>query len=375
MFRLDPRVRHYAWGSDRELARLSGRPYPTQMPEAELWMGAHEGDPAGVLVDGEATTLDALIARRPLEMLGAATVERFGHRLPYLLKVLAPAHPLSLQAHPDEAQVHSAQHGTYGDDRPKPEALLTLSEYEMFAGSLPVDRVAARAETLGADSLVRAAHAAQDCADLLGSLLRLDADAQQRLAAEVVALCVEKRCAAPEFDAIARVAEQFPGDFGAVVLLTMRYHLLPAGHYVRVPAGVLHTSVRGLTVEVQANSDNVVRAGLTPKETNVRELLRIVDTHAPVTAHVLDDDIRVQTLPADTPWFQLHRVLPGEDPVELPAHGCPRIVLAIGESLTLRDGDEELLLEPAGSAFVPASAGPVVCSGPATAYVATTGPF
>ncbi|WP_460467205.1 mannose-6-phosphate isomerase, class I [Calidifontibacter terrae] len=373
MFRLDPRIRHYAWGSDRALAQLSARPFPTPQLEAELWMGAHEGDPAGVVVDGSVTTLDALIASNPQQMLGEAAVARFGHRLPYLLKVLAPARPLSLQAHPAEHHLASADPGTYGDDRPKPEALLTLSDYELFAGSLSLDQVAQRARALGVGALIDRVESATSCHELLGGLLGLPVGEQRTLCDTVVKACVERRTAAPEFDAIARVSAEFPGDFGVVVLLTMGYHHLPAGHYVRVPAGALHTSVRGLTVEVQANSDNVVRAGLTPKETNVAELLRIVDTEVPISAHPLNDFVRVQSLPADTAWFGLHRILPGDDPVDLPAPATPRIVLAIGGSLTLRSGDQSLTLGPACSAFVPACAPAVTCSGDATAYVATTG--
>ena len=157
----------------------------------------------------------------------------------------------------------------------------------MFAGSLRLDEVATRAAALDVARLSALIAAARDPRDLLATLLTLPATEQQELCASVVAACTERRSTAAEFDAIVRIAAEFPGDFGMVVLLTMGYHHLPAGHYVRVPAGVLHTSVCGLTVEVQANSDNVVRAGLTPKETNVAELLRIVEAAGLSPDHVI----------------------------------------------------------------------------------------
>ena len=98
--KLDNPIQHYAWGSKAALARLQGRP-PASEPEAELWMGAHPQAPSTVTVAGRRVTLDQV--ERPAEMLGPA-VERFGSRLPFLLKVLAVAEPLSIQAHPSLAQ-------------------------------------------------------------------------------------------------------------------------------------------------------------------------------------------------------------------------------------------------------------------------------
>ena len=95
---LDSPIRKYAWGSQTAIATLQGRPAPTAEPEAELWMGAHPASPSRLAVSG--TPLTDAIAADPEGLLGPAGVERFGTRLPFLLKILAAAHPLSLQAHP-----------------------------------------------------------------------------------------------------------------------------------------------------------------------------------------------------------------------------------------------------------------------------------
>src|SRR3954471_7075310 len=138
-------IRGYDWGAIETLARLQGRA-PSGAPEAELWLGAHPSAPSTV-VDGAGTThrLDELVARRPRDLLGPDVVAVHGPRLPYLLKVLAVAGPLSLQVHPDRDR---ARHGFAGEVRvlgehryvdpfPKPEMLYALEPVEALCGFRP----------------------------------------------------------------------------------------------------------------------------------------------------------------------------------------------------------------------------------------------
>src|SRR5580698_4536709 len=144
---LQPVIRPYAWGSRDGIAELQGRPVPAAGPEAELWMGAHPSSPSGVRRSGTPTTLDALIAADPVRELGAECVERFGGRLPFLLKVLSAASALSIQVHPSRAQAEAgfAAENARGlapgdpsrnfvDDWPKPELLCALTPFEVLAG-------------------------------------------------------------------------------------------------------------------------------------------------------------------------------------------------------------------------------------------------
>ncbi|HVD27276.1 MAG TPA: type I phosphomannose isomerase catalytic subunit, partial [Mycobacteriales bacterium] len=97
MWQLQNTVRHYPWGSRTVIPELLGEASPAERPYAELWMGAHPDAPS-VLSTG--TPLDKAIEEEPQVLLGAAVHERFGTRLPFLMKVLAADQPLSLQAHP-----------------------------------------------------------------------------------------------------------------------------------------------------------------------------------------------------------------------------------------------------------------------------------
>ena len=106
MYRLRNPLRRYAWGSPDRLARFLGVA-PDGTPQAELWLGAHPSDPSEVWCDGRWVPLPALIAADPAGVLGPVVLQRFGPQLPFLLKVLAAAEPLSLQVHPDAVQARA----------------------------------------------------------------------------------------------------------------------------------------------------------------------------------------------------------------------------------------------------------------------------
>ena len=158
-----------------------------------------------------------------------------------------------------------------------------------------------------------------------------------------------------------------PDDIGLVVLLLMHHRVLAPGDYVDVAAGVLHSYVRGLGIEVLANSDNVVRAGLTAKAVNVPELLRIVDPRAtgvPGRARQVAPGVEVH--PSASDRFVLHRVRPGR---ELPATGGPRIVFCLRGRVSLTSATGTVVLDDVESVFVPAWEGAVRVDGVGEVYV------
>jgi len=372
--RLRPQVKAYAWGSHTVLAQLTGRPAPTDEPEAELWMGAHEAAPSGI---GD-LTLDQLVARDPEHALGPRVARHFDGRFPFLLKILAPQTALSIQAHPDAEQALDAAPGTYVDQWPKPEALLAVTSFEIFAGLRPYDDIRRIVRQLGVTSLAQLLDAVSSrenpVATLLTDILRAERGLQQRLVQEVVAACGARLTGpdAQSFDAVLRVAEQFPGDIGLVVLLLMVHRVLEPGDYIFVPPGVLHAYVHGTCVELLANSDNIVRAGLTPKPLNIDELLRIVDSDRAMLPERPTSG-RIHSFPAEVPHFQLHVVEPDPEPVTLPAADRPRIALALHGPVTLACGDARFELAPGESFFLGASDGGATVCGTGTLYLATSG--
>lgn len=383
MQRIEPVIRDYAWGSRTALATLGGRETPSAEPEAELWVGAHEGSPARVpeLDCG----LDEHIAIDREAALGEAG-PRFAGRLPFLLKILAAEKALSIQAHPDADRAQSAPDGVYGDNWPKPEAWVPLEECEAFIGSLPFEEAATRLRALEISALaefVDRAGAEHDPSHaLLSAILRTPAAEQPVLVEAVVeALGRELRAGdiaadvAQAWACILRVHEQFPGDIGIVVLLTMEYQVLHPGSSSFLAAGVLHTFVRGTAIEILANSDNVVRAGLTGKAIDIDELLAIVDLSARVSPEEPELVDGRRTYPSRAEHFTLHEIRPNGRSVTVPGDGAPTLCLALDGPVTLVCGHDELELLPLEAAWISASDATAVVRGtaPGRIFVATPG--
>lgn len=379
MDRLTPVVFCDAWGSHVAIASLQGRDIPTPEPESELWMGAHESGPSGTDRPGR-PDLAAVVAADPRAELGAACVERHGPRLPFLLKVLAPGRAISIQVHPSAEQAVAVRALTgdavYVDDSAKPELLLAIAPFEVFVGMREPAAVAEVARRLAVPAFTRLVEQAATADDpahgLLAAVLGTPPVEVPALTRDVVAACVRLAESADEIGtaaaAVVEVAEMHPDDIGLVVLLMMHHRVLKPGEYVDVAAGVLHSYVRGLGIEVLANSDNVVRAGLTTKEVNVAELLRIVDPRAAAVAgrgRPAGDGVVVFDSASDR--FLLHRVTPGR---VLPGAG-PRLAFCLRGEVTLTSASGSLTLGDTGSAFLPAGEGEVVLDGRGEVYLVT----
>jgi len=379
---LQPVIQPYAWGSRHGIAGLQGRPVPSPGPEAELWMGAHPSAPAGAA----GTTLDAHIAADPDRELGPSCVARFGPRLPFLLKVLSADRALSIQLHPSRAQAEAGfrlSPQNYVDDWPKPELLCALAPFEVLAGLRDPRDAAALLRALGVAQLaplateLDAATSPQALADALAAVLRWPDP--EGLVNAVAPACAGLASSAGPYAAacaaVVREAENHPGDPGLVAMLLMRHVLLAPGQAVFLPAGGLHTYLRGTGVEVLANSDNVIRAGLTSKHVDVPELLKLLDPAAAVpvlSPTPLAEGIGYFDTPA--PEFRLYVADLAERAVTLPAAG-PRIVLCTDGAAALRTESGDSAKLPRGeSCFIAAADGAVHATGPAHLFLAAPGP-
>jgi mannose-6-phosphate isomerase len=396
---LQPVIRPYAWGSWDAIAELQGRPVPADEPEAELWMGAHPSAPSGLSRDGVVTTLDSVIARDPERELGADCLARFGGRLPFLLKVLSAESALSIQVHPSRAQAEAgfaAENArglasgdpsrNYVDDWPKPELLCALTTFEVLAGLR--DRADAAA-LLNELAVVRLApvtgSVASSAADsrvmscALASVLSWPGEDRAALIDDVVAACGRLAAGTGPYAAacaaIAQVATDFPGDIGVVAALLLRYTVLQPGEAVFMAAGGLHAYLHGTGIELLANSDNVVRAGLTGKHIDVPELLKLLDPD--VAVPIIEPAERghgVVQYVTPAPEFQLYRVELGDEVTGLPGTG-PRIVLCVEGSASLKDAAGETTeVDRGGSCFLADADGSVSATGPGRLFLATVGP-
>lgn len=400
-------LRTYAWGSRTALAEFTGRPVPAAHPEAELWFGAHPGDPAWLRTDhGEISLLDEL-AVDPDGQLGAVSRARFGAALPFLVKVLAADEPLSLQAHPSAAQAAegylreerlgiavSAPVRNYRDASHKPELLVALQPFEALAGFRNVPRTAELLRALAVsdlDPFLDLLSEGSD-ADGLRALFTTWITAPQPDLDVLVPAVLDGAVAylgaggtefAAEAKTVLELGERYPGDAGVLAALLLNRISLAPGEAIFLSAGNLHAYLRGVGVEVMANSDNVLRGGLTPKHVDVPELLRVLD-FTPTTEAQLRPQIRRAGLevsyPTPTDEFAVTLlVLDGDylgHEVDAPArHDGPQLLLCTDGVTTVHGKGKSLALKRGMAAWVAADDGPIrlLAQEPATLLRATVG--
>ncbi|MFJ8825817.1 mannose-6-phosphate isomerase, class I [Streptomyces sp. NPDC102467] len=380
MDRLTNTVRPYAWGSTTAIPHLIGAE-PTGEPQAEMWMGAHPGAPSGT----ERGPLDKVIDADPAGQLGEAAAKKFGPRLPFLLKLLAAGAPLSLQVHPDLQQAKqgfaeeeakgvpiTAPDRNYKDANHKPELICALTEFDGLCGFRAPEEAASLLEGLGVDSLkpytdlLRAHPEEAALREVLTAVLSADHDEMAQTVAD--ATDAAQRLGGV-YEPYAGIAHHYPGDPGVIAAMLLNYVQLQPGEALFLGAGVPHAYLNGLGVEIMANSDNVLRCGLTPKHVDVPELLRIVRFEATdpgvLRPEASPDGEEVYDTPIDE--FRLSRfVLPEDAPAHDLTAGTPQILLCTAGSVHAG----EIALAPGESAFVPAGE-KVEVSGVGTIFRAT----
>jgi mannose-6-phosphate isomerase len=384
-------VRKYAWGSRTAIAEFTGRPSPTVHPEAELWLGAHPGDPARCETDaGEVSLLD-MVSADPAGQLGEAIRQRFGDALPFLAKVLAADEPLSLQAHPSAQQADqgfereerlgipvSAPNRNYRDRSHKPELIVALGPFEALTGFRPAARSVAFMRALAVADLdpFVALLQGQSDADGLRALFTTWITAPQPDLDVLVPAVLDGaigylRSGATEFQAEAKtvleLGERYPGDAGVLAAMLLNRVSLQAGEAVYLSAGNLHAYLHGVGFEVMANSDNVLRGGLTPKHVDVPELLRVLDFtptgDATIVARPIGDGLE---LVYDTPAPEFAVSVLSIDgahlghEIDAPAeHDGPQILLCTQGAVEVHAKSDTVTLDRGVAAWVAADDGPI----------------
>lgn len=402
-------VRPYAWGSRTAIAELQGRSAPAAHPEAELWMGAHPADSSRLAhPDGSETSLIDLLRSAPEEQLGVDCTQRWGPRLPFLFKVLAANEALSLQAHPSLEQAQEgfakeeaagipldALERNYVDPNHKPELICALTEFHAMAGFRDVARTLRLLTALDVRAIkahidLLAAQPGQDgLRALFTTWITLPQPALNELLPKVLDGCVEHVRSRGEFAQVCRnvlgLGEAYPGDAGVLATLLLNHIVLQPGEALYLPAGNLHAYLRGTGIEIMANSDNVLRGGLTPKHVDVPELLRVLDFtsgNMPVLTGKSSGP-RAIVYPTPAPDFQLSRLdwPVGATEAVLVGESGPQILLCTSGKLDIKDENGRIVRVSRGESVWFAAADPPVVVRPAgsdaavptQAFLATTG--
>ena len=401
MFHLLNGIRTYHWGSADAISRLLGQQCEAS-PQAELWLGAHPGNPSRLQATGQG--LDELIGSDPVEFLGGPTSERFG-QLPFLMKVLAAEQPLSIQVHPSLEQAREgfaredaagiepdAAHRNYKDANHKPEMLYALGDFVALSGFRTPEQVRSDLALLRQELAGPAAGACDELlaaldndADPLGTALRLVLTGGERsalLAGEVVVAIEsnDRLARVPQLAEVAWAAGFYPSDPGLLVVLLMNVVTLQAGDAIALGAGNIHAYLRGIGIEVMANSDNVLRGGLTSKHIDVTELLAVTRTEPGLpqrlAARSLGEGNELFT--PDFDEFQLQVLnspvdaANGAQPLACPGAG---IALCTSGGFTISRAGQEVAVHRGEALFLPAAEGYSATADPtqhSTLFVAGT---
>jgi phosphomannomutase len=419
LFRASPRilplecaVQHYAWGGFQFIPSLLGKDNPKQVPFAELWIGAHPLAPARGRVDGYTVSLDRLLEAASVEVLGPQDATRFAGRLPFLMKVLDARIMLSIQAHPTRQQAAAgfarenaagipldAPHRMYRDDNHKPEVQVSLTEFWMLHGFRPMDEIGeilAATPELGRtmpDFTVQLRAAGAKLAerekllrDLYGTVMTMPQERVDRLLSPLLSrLSVQDRSHSldrdtPDFWAL-RAARELPlpgghidrGIFSIYLLNLLHLH---AGEATFQPAGILHAYLEGTNVELMANSDNVLRGGLTPKSVDTGELLRIVsyaEGRPPVlTGRETGQGERIYATPAEEFVLERLELVANRTLPSGVGHGAQCLIVIEG-SARVMSAQRELDLDKGSTVLAPAGIPYKLRAGPRRALLFRAG--
>ncbi|PKB86124.1 mannose-6-phosphate isomerase [Ewingella americana] len=380
MQKMNNGVQNYAWGSTDALTNLYGIANPEGKPMAELWMGAHPKSSSYVKgSDGQEIALRSQISANLEQELGPKVAARFGE-LPFLFKVLCADQPLSIQVHPSKRAAElgfakenaagipiDAAERNYKDANHKPELVYALTPFQAMNGFRELREIVSLLQPVSGANPHIAEFLTHPDVDhlrtLFASLLSLEGEAKS-LALGVLKSALNNQKGQP-WDTIRSISEFYPEDSGLFSPLLLNVITLKPGEGMFLYAETPHAYLNGVALEVMANSDNVLRAGLTPKYIDIAELLDNLKFTAKPAGELLTSPVEKGAelsfpIPVEDFAFSIHSLSPKPQTL---AQNSAAIIFCIEGQTVLEKGEETQVLKPGESCYLSASESPVEVSG------------
>lgn len=372
-FKLNNIIQDYAWGSKTALNTLFDIQNPQNKPQAELWMGAHANGCSKIEVNGEIQLLSDFINQNKDDILGQSTNQAFGE-LPYLFKVLCAENALSVQVHPSKIQAETgfekeekanipltASHRNYKDPNHKPELVFALTEYTAMNGFRHFAEIIAYFDALNIEQLnvliadLKATQNEANLARFFGSLLAITGT-DKNTCLDGLLTYASMHQGQFIWDIILTLAEQYPGDIGLFSPLILNTIVLQPGEAMFLDACTPHAYIKGTGLEIMANSDNVLRAGLTPKHMDISELIACtrcqpLDHHNILLAPEISDNALHYPIPVEDFKFSVYQGVENQN-IDI---SSAEIIFAIDADVTLtHQSGESIQIKKGESVFIPA---------------------
>ncbi|MCJ7771701.1 MAG: mannose-6-phosphate isomerase, class I [Desulfobacterales bacterium] len=376
---LENSIREYSWGSYTAISELIGKKTPSSRPQAELWMGAHASAPSILNVNGKKISLLELISIYPEEILGENVIKKFGKSFPFLFKVLAAEKPLSIQVHPNLKQ---AQEGfkkenekkipldsskrNYKDKNHKPECICALTDFWVLNGFRSISAIVFFMEQLSDGMLKNEINQLKKNDNSKGlkkffhTLMTLSSVKKDDLVNTVVLNAQKNIETEPSNRWIIDLHKEYGKDIGVLSPLMLNLVCLKPGEAIYLFSGELHAYLKGVGIELMANSDNVIRGGLTQKHVDISELLRIVNFEEKSINILLPKEAEPGefSYPCRTNEFMLSiiEVCKGTNYESLKKRNVEMMICVNGNAV-LQDDDngKRILLEKGTSVLIPAA--------------------
>ncbi len=390
-FRLKNKIQEYDWGSKVAIPSLLGLP-SSNTPMAELWMGAHPKAPSEVEINGKWIRLDELISKYPRDILGEDVANKFSNELPFLFKIIAAERPLSIQAHPNKEQAIEgfereerlgipidAPNRNYKDRNHKPEILCAITEFEALKGFRRIEEIIHFMEKAVPNSLKEEIRVLKEDRNKEGlrlfysSIMKMEKRQKEDTLSELLENARKNRDD-PVFSLVMRLNDFFPYDIGIISPLILNRCILRPEEAIFIPAGELHAYIKGVGVELMANSDNVLRGGLTHKHVDVDELLRILRFdyygNAEIIRPVYRDNEAVYPTPAEEFLLSNIRLKKNKEFVSSEKRSIEILIVLEGDAI-IKDEKEIMEIKKGDSILIPSAMLSYTIKGDAFIYKAS----
>jgi mannose-6-phosphate isomerase len=315
-------IQEYAWGSKKVIPMLLNKHVPSQNPEAELWMGAHPRSPSQIIDNGNPLSLITYIDSAPEEILGPYVAKKFSRKLPFLFKVLSAEKPLSIQAHPDLIQARQgfmrenekgipidAPQRVYRDNNHKPEIICALTPFWALNGFRQIDEIINELYKSGCPHLLTRldifSHnpGTPGLREFFHSIMTMKEDERRKTIDALLSFAENHTGDNPSYKWIIALNKEYPNDIGIISVLLLNLVRLKPQEAMFLPPRQFHSYLNGVGIELMANSDNVLRGGLTQKHIDIPELLSIIDfKESPVSIlrpHINANHEKIYSTPAE----------------------------------------------------------------------------